>query len=116
MAKKDFKDNSEDMLARITSSEMTASAQSEFKALERLKAKPSSEEPEKKDDLGGTASKTEHTSIYTDKIYEETKTERMQLVMRPTIKKFIKKAAADDGISVNEFIERLVMREREKRK
>lgn len=116
MAKKDFKDNSEDMLARIARSEMTASAQNEFKALEKLKTKPSSEEPKKNDNLGAIASKTEHTSIYTDKIYEETKTERMQLVMRPTIKKFIKEAAAEDKISVNEFIERLVMREREKRK
>ena len=55
-------------------------------------------------------------SCFTDLIYLESKTERMQLVLRPSVKAFIKEAAAHDHVSANEFIERLVLQERDNRK
>ena len=55
---------------------------------------------------------TENGTVEIDPIYFEKKKERMQFVFRPSVKKMIQEAASEEGISVNAYIEKLVMKER----
>lgn len=45
------------------------------------------------------------------RIVKEAKTHRMQLVIRPSTKEQLRKTAAADGISVNEWINRAIEKE-----
>lgn len=58
---------------------------------------------------------TENGTIEIDPIYFEKKKERMQFVFRPSVKKMIQEAAAEEGISVNAYIEKLVLKERHRK-
>lgn len=58
---------------------------------------------------------TENGTVEIDPIYFEKKKERMQFVFRPSVKKMIQEAAAEEGISVNAYIEKLVLKERHRK-
>lgn len=123
MAKKSFDGSVADALfsgafeKKNKSAELSPSAKAEFEMLKRkheTKTAELAEPAESKIDAVERLRPEETTSIYVNPIYEQKKTERIYLRARPDIKDFLQNAAAKEGISVNEYFERLVLKEKEK--
>lgn len=81
-------------------------AKKSFKDNPALQFISTAEEEEQEEVTTGAAKAPEGYKI--NPLYVETKTKRLQLVLQPSLFDRVKKAAAGSGLSVNEYVHRIL--------